>query len=587
MSPKSRRFQKVLLNQCVKNLSVRGPVSLLDLLVLILCMAASSLPVWAASTVTFTGSDKATQGNWIGVYGLDGSAVANGPEYPAHGNLSYGTFAILTQQSWTWASNIGDKRAPEIDGQGDRIAAAWYAGSFSVDVNFTDGKGHQVALYVLDWDGQGRAETIQVTDATSPNNPALLDTRNIPSSNTNTVATDFANGTYLIWTISGHVTITLTANAGPNAVVSGVFFGGSSVAPPTASAANFHFDTTTQGNWLGTYGADGFSVADSQQSLPSYDPAFVVQSQNYIWNANPGAGAINALETGTSGQSLRIASTWDTPGSFSFDLNLADGQPHSVALYALDWDNRGRAETVTIQNATSGATLDTESISSFTNGTYLIWTITGHVTVTVAGTAGPNAVISGVFFGGAGVPVPAATAAWIGADTTTQGAWIGKYGSQGYSLAHGAQNFLIPATLTVEHSPPPWLWANNPIPPDPRDLETDTQGHQIAAAWYSSGSCTFSLDLNLTDGQLHQVAIYVLDWDNIARAETVEISDANLGNTLDIHKIPSTGTSTNSANFVAGTYLVWNVSGHVRIDVTSNGYSANAVAGGVFFDAHH
>ena len=588
MSNSVHSSKRLFLVHRIANWFVRRSVSVLAAFVLILCMAGSFPRVSADSIVTFMGSDKATQGNWIGVYGLDGSAIANGPQYPANGNLSYGTFAVLNPQVWTWASNIGDKRAPEIDGQGDRKAAAWYTGaSFSIDANFTDGKKHQVALYVLDWDLQGRAETVQITDASIPGSPTLLDTRNVPSANTNTSSSDFGNGTYLIWNVSGHVTITVTPNAGPNAVVSGVFFGGAAANAPGASAANFHLDTNTQGNWLGTYGADGFSVADSQQSLPSYDPTFAVQSQSYIWNANPGAAATSALETGTSGPDLRIASTWNNTGSVTFDLNLADGQPHSVAFYALDWDSKGRSETVFIQDAISGTTLDSQSISNFNSGTYLIWTLTGHVTVTVTGTAGPNAVISGVFFGGAGVPVAAATAQWVNADTTTQGAWIGKYGSQGYSLAHGVQTLLIPATLTVQHSPAPWVWANNPVPPDPRDLQTDAQGHRIAAAWYSSGSCTFSFDLNLTDGQTHQVALYVLDWDNNARAETIEISDANSGDTLDTRKIASPNTITNSANFVAGTYLIWNISGHVRIDVTSNGYSANAVASGVFFDPHH
>jgi hypothetical protein len=32
------------------------------------------------------------------------------------------------------------------------------------------------------------------------------------------------NGTYLIWNISGGVKVTVTSTAGPNAVVSGIFF---------------------------------------------------------------------------------------------------------------------------------------------------------------------------------------------------------------------------------------------------------------------------------------------------------------------------------------------------------------------------
>ncbi len=88
-------------------------------------------------------------------------------------------------------------------------------------INLTDGQAHQVALYVVDWDDKGRAETIQILDAGSQQ---PLDARSVPNSNSTTVSTNFANGTYLIWTITGHVTINVTSIGGPNAVVSGVFF---------------------------------------------------------------------------------------------------------------------------------------------------------------------------------------------------------------------------------------------------------------------------------------------------------------------------------------------------------------------------
>ena len=40
-----------------------------------------------------------------------------------------------------------------------------------------------------------------------------------------------------------------------------------------ASAATFlQYDSTTQGSWIGTYGADGYSLAGGNQLLPSYDP---------------------------------------------------------------------------------------------------------------------------------------------------------------------------------------------------------------------------------------------------------------------------------------------------------------------------
>jgi hypothetical protein len=96
----------------------------------------------------------------------------------------------------------------------NRIASTFYnSPSLTIDVNFTDGNTHQIALYLLDWDSSGRAETINIVDASNSGN--VLDSR---------PASGFQNGEYLVWNVKGHVIIQLNDTAGPNAVVSGVFF---------------------------------------------------------------------------------------------------------------------------------------------------------------------------------------------------------------------------------------------------------------------------------------------------------------------------------------------------------------------------
>jgi hypothetical protein len=214
------------------------------------------------------------------------------------------------------------------------------------------------------------------------NTAAVLDTRNI---------SNFHSGIYLIWNISGHVRINVTWTVGSNAVVSGVFFGGK---PSPAVAAFTGSDTTTQGTWHPVYGADGFSVANNTQSTPSY-ASFALQGQsNYTWASS--TTDPRALQTGSG--TGRIASTWYNSSSFSFDLNLTDGNSHQFALYALDWDTTARAETIQVVDANTAAVLDTRNISSFSNGIYLIWKISGHVRITVTRATGVNAVISGAFF---------------------------------------------------------------------------------------------------------------------------------------------------------------------------------------------
>jgi hypothetical protein len=72
---------------------------------------------------------------------------------------------------------------------------------------------------------------------------------------------------------------------------------------------------------------------------------------------------------------------------------------HDLELYFLDYDNRGRAETVQIDN-TSGTVLDTETISSFASGVYLNWQVSGNLVIKITETAGVNAVLNGLFIDG-------------------------------------------------------------------------------------------------------------------------------------------------------------------------------------------
>ena len=62
----------------------------------------------------------------------------------------------------------------------------------------------------------------------------------------------------------------------------------------------------------------------------------------------------------------------------------------------MDWDDLGRAETITIVNANSPSiVLSAETVSSFNGGVYLVWNISGDVQITVTQTGAQNAVISG------------------------------------------------------------------------------------------------------------------------------------------------------------------------------------------------
>jgi len=163
-------------------------------------------------------------------------------------------------------------------------------------------------------------------------------------------------------------------------------------------------DSTTQGNWQGKYGADGYSIIGVKQSLPTYSTAIATGSA-WTWAAS--SSDARALQNGAS----RIAACWYDSASFYFDVNLTDGASHQVSLYLLDWDGAGaRKETVQI-TTTAGAVLASQPVAAFNNGVWLRFSVSGHVRLTVTNNGGVNAVASGIFFdspstGGGTTPPP-------------------------------------------------------------------------------------------------------------------------------------------------------------------------------------
>jgi hypothetical protein len=97
-------------------------------------------------------------------------------------------------------------------------------------------------------------------------------------------------------------------------------------------------------------------------------------------------------------------------------------------------------------------------------------------------------------------------------------------------------------------------------------------GQRIASCYYAASS--FTIDVNITDGNTHRVALYLLDWDTTARVENISIVDAATNAFLDMETY---------AGFDNGEYATWNIKGHVHIQVTRTA-GGNAVVSGIFVD---
>ena len=148
----------------------------------------------------------------------------------------------------------------------------------------------------------------------------------------------------------------------------------------------------------------------------------------------------------------------------------------------------------------------------------------------------------------------ATSAAFVGVDTSRQGSWIGAYGAEGHAIVADATS--LPAYATVAPvSQSDYVW--NASTADVRALQRAAGGGRLAATWYSPTS--FDINVNLTDAAVHQVALYMIDWDAAGRQQRVDVVDAVTGGILDTRTV---------SGFQSGQYLIWSLRGHVRFRLT-------------------
>jgi hypothetical protein len=519
-----------------------------------LLSGTGDIPV--ASSAVYEGADSTTQGTWTGKYGADGQAIANGlANLPAYVSL-----AMTGDSTYTWTTSTSDPRALQAAGGSSlRIASTYYAvnnNTFTFDANFIDGNTHKISLYLCDWDGQGRAEKISIVDAASQ---ALLNAQSFSS---------FSGGVWVVWNVKGHVQIQVARTAGLNAIVNALFFD-PPVTAVTSSASYSGTDTTTLGTWTGKYGVNGQSIANDVNAIPSYATLGLSGASSYTWTS--ATTDPRALQT-ASGSSTRIASTYYAVNNntFTFDVNLTDGNTHKISLYLCDWDNQGRAETISVVDAASQTVLNTQTFSSFTGGVYAVWNIKGHVQIKVTKTGGLNAIVNALFFDP--LITTTASASFTGTDTTTQGTWTNKYGANGQWIANDVTNTAEYAAVTVTGDGA-YTWTSSTT--DPRALQTASgSSTRIASTFYALNNNAFTFDVNLTDGNTHKISLYLCDWDGLGRAESIAIVDAGSQAVLN---------SQSFSSFVNGIYATWNVKGHVHIQITRTA-GLNAIVNALFFD---
>jgi hypothetical protein len=311
------------------------------------------------------------------------------------------------------------------------------------------------------------------------------------------------------------------------------------------------------------YGGQGYNVIDNNTSYPSYATVSATGYSNYV--ATTTSTDLRALQE-VGGTSNRIAAVWYSSTSFTVNVNLTDGQTHQLALYLLDWIRSNRSEQVQILDATTGNVLSTQNASNFGNGEYLVWNVSGNIQIKITNlNNNTNAVLNGLFFDPAASPPPppASMPSFLTTDTSTEGSRQGVYDSQGYNVIDNATSYPSYAQVSASGNS---NYVATTTSTDPRALQEVGSSNRIAAVWYSSTS--FTVNVNVTDGQNHQLALYMLDWIRSNRSEQIQMLDATTGNVL---------STQNASNFGNGEYLVWNVSGDIQIKITNLNNNTNAV----------
>ena len=212
------------------------------------------------------------------------------------------------------------------------------------------------------------------------------------------LSSDFTNGAWMSFPISvaedETVTVTVDRTAGPNAVLSGFFLGEAGTPPGPDGRERAAGSVGKAAGW-GGYDLAGW---DGSQGDVSYLPSAslsLMQGSRYQWTANTSDPRALSDPSGLT----RNAGAYYDANEIQVKLSLSARFSGNLLLYAVDWDSLGRREIITVDGQSA-------VLGEFSEGAWVSLPLAVEagetITITVDRTAGPNAVLSGIFLGGAG-----------------------------------------------------------------------------------------------------------------------------------------------------------------------------------------
>lgn len=222
-----------------------------------------------------------------------------------------------------------------------------------------------------------------------------------------------------------------------------------------ATATFFSQDTTTQGNWVGVYGADGWYLVGDTASIPAYSttPVFTGWSTAFASTTTD----VRALQD-ASNHAIRNEKLFYTGTTATVDFTITGTVKLSYYTWAVDSDSTFVISVLDMDNG--GATLDTRSIAStFTTPRYTSWLVSGHIRLSIAGGAGNGGRLSGLFFDPASPIITSATPSAVLPGGTQNVSITGvathfvngttTVSVSGTGVTTGAATVTSPTTLTV------------------------------------------------------------------------------------------------------------------------------------------
>lgn len=530
---------------------------------------ANALAFGNGAAAVYMGEDSLTQGNWKSNYGADGEYIAGDSLHAS----AYGFFQIYQVSMTNWSASASDPRALQLSASTNRMLAAWNGSWVSgVYLKIRDNAWHQLAIYCEDGDLRGRKQRIALFDLRSH---TMLDSREV---------TNFGGGKYLVWNIRGEIDVRVQ-NSGPvSSAFSGIFLDPPRQ-PPTVALT---------------------SPIDLQAfNLPT----------NIVLTANAAEsdGWINQVSFYADG--LLLGSSTNAPFSFTW-TNALVGHHQITAMVMANNFARTVSDPVNIfVQPPVGYQPPVAQVTSPIDGSICQLptniTLSAYVTFTSAPLSSAQFLVDGVpygppftntpftviatnLYGGVhsirvmvtdafGVAVtspgslvtiinPTAQAVFRKYDFSREGTWIGLYGSAGYLIINEATNlppYAAVNPLGSESSVLAYLTT------DPRALQNPATGGTVrfAGIWYSSTN--FVLDVNLQDGNTRRIELYFLDWFNQGGSQTIQVMDVATSNVLDARTL---------SNYSNGTYLIWDITGHVQFSFSSNSSNTPALLTGIFID---